>query len=75
MSQKGGWITQVNSLFVSENDEQFVMIYPQKQSDNDEWLHLVMMTINNSLPVIRPLTSGIFTVTEIIDWDEEKSLV
>ncbi|KAF7996711.1 hypothetical protein HCN44_002357 [Aphidius gifuensis] len=75
--QNNGWIAASTEPYFNNNANKFLIIIPQKQFDNDYWNHLVMVKINeiDGNSVMYPLTSGRFVVTEIIAWDEQKSLV
>lgn len=76
-NQKNGWIIENGFPYFINNATEFLIISPQKQFNNDYWNHLMLVKINitNGNSVTRNLTSGRFVVTEIIGWDEEKSLV
>ncbi|XP_044001215.1 venom dipeptidyl peptidase 4-like [Aphidius gifuensis] len=75
--QKNGWISSSTYPYFNNNATEFLIILPQKQFDNDYWNHLVMVKINeiDGNSVMYPLTSGRFVVTNIVEWDVEKSLV
>ncbi|XP_044001063.1 venom dipeptidyl peptidase 4-like [Aphidius gifuensis] len=75
--QKNGWIIENGAPHFINNATEFLIILPQKQIDNDYWNHLAIVKINKTdgNTVTNNLTSGRFVVTEIIGWDEKKSLV
>lgn len=74
--EKNGWVEQFEAPHFSKDGKEFILILPQKQTDNDHWSHLVIVTnINNNSRTTRALTSGAFVVTDILSWDEENSLV
>ncbi|XP_057327710.1 venom dipeptidyl peptidase 4-like isoform X2 [Microplitis mediator] len=73
--EKHGWVDQFESPHFSRTAAEFLLIQPRKQTDNDSWMHLLMVTNATTSPVVRDLTSGSFTVTKIVGWDQDNSLV
>lgn len=67
--EKDGWIS-LPEIIVSPDGTQMGLILPREQEGNlGNFRHLVRVNISNPASV-KPLTSGKFTVTDLLAWDD-----
>ncbi|KAH0563923.1 hypothetical protein KQX54_008121 [Cotesia glomerata] len=75
VEEKHGWVSQFDPPLFSHSASEFLLIEPRKQKDNEFWMHLLMVTNATTSSAVRELTFGSFTVTRIVGWDQDNSLV
>lgn len=68
-SQSGGWC-DLSQLPLMDNEQRLAILYPVKQSNGDNFKHIVVVEANGKLT---PITSGKFEVLVLLKWDVQSN--
>ncbi|KAK5646663.1 hypothetical protein RI129_005127 [Pyrocoelia pectoralis] len=75
MKQSNGWLELFTPPKFSKDGSKFLIIQSQDQENGaGAYRHLTIYSTSSNNPG-KPLTSGLYVVTEILEWDEENDLV
>lgn len=69
----GGWLDLFKPPIFSADGQKMLYIYAHQQNDSDHFDHVTLFDITNQRAIA--LTAGLFTVTEIISWDEANRVI
>lgn len=68
-SQSGGWF-DLSQLPLIGNEQRLAILYPVKQSNGDNFKHIVVVEADGKLT---PITSGKFEVLVLLKWDVQSN--
>uniref|UniRef100_A0A1Y1KXZ8 Venom dipeptidyl peptidase 4 n=1 Tax=Photinus pyralis TaxID=7054 RepID=A0A1Y1KXZ8_PHOPY len=76
LKQNNGWLELFTPPKFSKDGSKFLIIHSQDQGHGaGSYRHITIYPTNNANNPGKPLTSGLFVVTEILEWDEANDLV
>ncbi|KAE9544117.1 hypothetical protein AGLY_001806 [Aphis glycines] len=70
-SQSGGWC-DLTQLPLMDNAQRLAILYPVKQSNGDNFKHIVVVEADGKLT---PITSGKFEVLVLLKWDVQSNYI
>ncbi|XP_067001471.2 venom dipeptidyl peptidase 4 isoform X2 [Anabrus simplex] len=71
-----GWLDPIAAPMFSTEFRRMILVTPQDQGDGDgKYNHVTLVQLSRGRALVKPLTSGKFSVTELVAWDTRHNII